>query len=93
MKTILYVSHKKSQCGVYMPSLYATNALQHSKRYRFIRVECESLEELKAFIDIYSPSAIIYNYMPILFPWMGNGLYRLDPIFTGIVQILSLIHI
>jgi len=91
MRTVLFVSHKKSQCGVYVPSLYITDAIRHSKKYQFIRVECASLDELKTAVAMYSPSAIIYNYMPILFPFMADGTYRLDPVFAGITQI-GIIH-
>ena len=91
MKTVLFISHKKSQCGVYVPSLYITDAIQYSKKYNFVRVECESLDELKMAIVTCSPSAIIYNYMPILFPFMADGTYRLAPMFAGITQI-GIIH-
>ena len=90
-RTVLFVSHKKSQCGVYIPSLYITAALRDSKRYRFIRVECGALDELRTAVMTHRPVAIICNYMPILFPWMADGFYRSEPIFAGIVHI-GVIH-
>ena len=76
MKTVLFVSHKKSQCGVYVPSLHVTNALALSDRYQFIRAECESLSELLDAVALHSPAAIIYNYMHVLFPWMADGGFK-----------------
>jgi len=75
-KPILFVSHKKSQCGVWEFGKNITDALQHSKRYQFIRVECSSLDELQAAISENAPAAIIYNYSSLVFPWIGSDLYR-----------------
>jgi len=86
MKTVLFVSHKKSQCGVYVPSLHVTNALARSERYQFIRAECESLDELLASVATYNPDAIIYNYMHVLFPWMADGGFK-NSMSPQIIQI------
>ena len=69
-KKILFVSHKKAQCGVYEFGKNITDVLQLSKEYQFIRVECSSLDDLKTAIIENSPTAIIYNYMPSVFPWI-----------------------
>ena len=86
MRTALFVSHKKSQCGVYMLGVRVTNALARSGRYQFVQVECESLGELLVAIDKYRPDAIIYNYMHVLFPWMADGSFR-NSMSPRIVQI------
>jgi hypothetical protein len=69
-KNILFVSHKKAQCGVYEFGKNITDTLQLSKRYQFIRVECSSLAELKASIAQNSPAAVIYNYHPSVLSWL-----------------------
>uniref|UniRef100_A0A6M3M3Y2 Glycosyltransferase n=1 Tax=viral metagenome TaxID=1070528 RepID=A0A6M3M3Y2_9ZZZZ len=86
MKTVLFVSHKKSQCGVYVLGTHATNALTRSEHYQFIRVECESLDELLTAVAVHCPDAIIYNYMHILFPWMADGSFR-NSMSPKIIQI------
>jgi len=71
-KKVLFVSHKKAQCGVYEFGKSVTDVLQHSKSYKFIRVECSSLDELKTAIGLNSPAAIIYNYYPSVMPWVAT---------------------
>ena len=79
-KKILFVSHKRAQCGVYEFGKNITNVLQHSKHYQFIRVECSSLAELQTAITEISPVGIIYNYYPSIMPWVttkiGPKIYR-----------------
>lgn len=69
-KTILFVSHKKSQCGVYEFGKNITDVLQYSNRYQIIRVECSSLIALQIAIEQHNPDAIIYNYVPSVLPWL-----------------------
>ena len=94
-KKILFVSHKKAQCGVYEFGKNITDVLKHSKHYQFIRVECSSLDELKTAIAKNTPAAIIYNYMPSVFPWIATRiapkLYRNNIAFIQIPQI-GIIH-
>jgi hypothetical protein len=79
-KKILFVSHKKAQCGVYEFGKSITNVLQHSQRYQFIRVECSSLVELQTAITENSPAGIIYNYHPSVLPWVAT---RIGPKLYG----------
>jgi hypothetical protein len=69
---ILFISHKKAQCGVYEFGKSITDVLQLSKNYHFIRVECSSLDELQTAIAENEPAAIIYNYMPSVLPWIST---------------------
>lgn len=71
-KKILFISHQKTQCGVYEFGKNITDVLCDSQRYDFIRVECSSLAELQAAIELNQPVAIIYNYMPELLPWAAT---------------------
>jgi hypothetical protein len=75
-KRILFVSHKKSQCGVYEFGKSITDVLQHSKNYQFIRVECSSGVELQTAIAKNAPAGIIYNYYPSVLPWVAT---RISP--------------
>ena len=94
-KKILFVSHKKAQCGVYEFGKNITDVLQHSKRYQFIRVECSSLAELQTAIAENSPVGIIYNYYPSVLPWLttiiGHKLYKSNIATIPIPQI-GIIH-
>ena len=89
------MSHKKAQCGVYEFGKNITDVLQHSQRYQFIRVECSSLVELQTAIAENAPAAIIYNYMPSVFPWIAtrisHKLYRNNIASIQIPQI-GVIH-
>ena len=92
---ILFVSHKKAQCGVYEFGKNITDVLQHSRRYQFIRVECSSLTELQTAIAENAPAAIIYNYHPSVLPWLaaqiGPKLYKSNIASIQIPQI-GIIH-
>ncbi|MFH0948122.1 MAG: class I SAM-dependent methyltransferase, partial [Elusimicrobiota bacterium] len=94
-KKILFVSHKKAQCGVYEFGKDITDVLQHSKRYQFIRFECSSLGELKTAIAENTPAAIIYNYVSSVLPWVATQispkLYRNNIASIQIPQI-GIIH-
>lgn len=70
MENILFVSHKKAQCGVYEYGINVTDVLKSSKQYKFIRTECSAIEDVHAAVAAYSPAAIIYNYYESVMPWM-----------------------
>jgi len=92
---ILFISHKKTQCGVYEFGKNITDVLRDSTRYDFIRVECSSLAELKAAIELNQPAAIIYNYHPSVLPWVATKivprLYK-NNLFSIEVPQIGIIH-
>lgn len=94
-KRILFISHKKAQCGVYEFGKNITDILKHSKHYQFIRVECSSLAELQIAITENAPAAIIYNYVPLVLPWVatriGPRVYQNNIAYIQIPQI-GIIH-
>ena len=94
-KKILFVSQKKAQCGIYEFGKSITDVLQHSNCYQFIRIECSSLDELHHAIKEYEPAAIIYNYYPLVMPWVASrlrfNLYKSHLAFMQIPQI-GIIH-
>ena len=69
-QTVLFVSHPKAQCGVYEFGDKLIAVLQHSKKFKFTKVECSSLNELQAAVDSHAPDIIIYNYYPSVLPWI-----------------------
>ncbi|HVM88586.1 MAG TPA: methyltransferase domain-containing protein [Puia sp.] len=79
-KKILFISHKKKQCGVYEFGKHIFNALSSSEKYDFIRAECSSLIELKSAAELHTPEIIIFNYHPSVMPWVCTksvkGLYK-----------------
>jgi len=79
-KIVLFVTHKPKQCGVFEFGKNVFNAISVSDKYKFIKAECASIEELRSFIDDHQPDAIIYNYHPSVLPWLctkiSKGIYR-----------------
>jgi len=79
-KKILFVSHKKTKCGVYEFGKKVLDVLEHSQQFKFIGVECSSLVELKSAISQFDPAAIIFNYYPPVMPWVSSkitkGIYK-----------------
>lgn len=95
MNTILFVSHPKKQCGVFEFGKNIYNAVSNSKKYKFIWIECASLDQLHASINQHRPGAIIYNYHPATMPWLcnkiGPKLYKNQVHDIDILQI-GIIH-
>jgi SAM-dependent methyltransferase len=94
-KSILFISHKKAQCGVYEFGKNIADVLLYSKKYNFIWAECSSLDELRAVVNQNNPSAIIYNFHPSVMPWLvtrvGPRLFRNNIADIRIPQI-GIIH-
>lgn len=80
LPVILFVTHPPKQCGVYEFGKAVFAAIARSTRYRFIKAECASLEELQEKVRQHQPAVIIYNYHPSVLPWLctriSKGLYR-----------------
>lgn len=69
---VLFVTHKKTQCGVYDFGLSIVKVLKKSPKFNFIHVECDSLDELHTAINLNKPDAVIYNYIPKVMPWAAS---------------------
>ncbi len=74
--TVLIVSHKQKQCGIYQYGINITEALQNSARYSFCYAECSNEEELDQSVTQTNPSVIIYNYYPLTMPWLTSKITK-----------------
>lgn len=75
-KVILFVSHKKKQCGIHQYAININEALQKSARYAFRYAECCNQKELRKAVVKANPAAIIYNYYPATMPWLTGAITR-----------------
>ncbi|HTX19073.1 MAG TPA: hypothetical protein VMG34_10475 [Bacteroidota bacterium] len=75
--TVLFVSHRERQCGVYQFGLNIAGVLRTSQAFNFVPVACSSAEDLRSEVREHAPSAIIYNYHPITMGWLGKGIVKL----------------
>jgi SAM-dependent methyltransferase len=77
---ILFVTHKPKQCGVYEFGKKIFEVVSSSTQFKFIKAECNSLDELQRAAATHQPEFIIYNYHPTVLPWLctkiSKGLYR-----------------
>ena len=69
--TILFVSHREQQCGIYQYAVNLIEVLQTSSLYSFVYVECSSERDLDQAVKQNNPAAIIYNYYPATMPWLS----------------------
>ena len=76
LEKILFVSHRKKQCGVHEYGISIAEALKKSRKYLFIYAECSSREEFWAIAEDVAPSAVIYNYYPSTLPWLKKKVMR-----------------
>ena len=95
IKTILFVTHTKEKCGVYQFGKDVFEAISKSKNYNFLKLECESIDELnEAFAD-KNPDAVIYNFHPSVMPWLFSklfkGIYKSNIAHINVIQI-GIIH-
>ena len=78
--TIVYVSHREQQCGVYQFGRRIASALERSQAYDFRYRECTSAEDLQRAIETDRPALMIYNYHPSTLPWVTPTVTRRIPI-------------
>ena len=72
--SILFINHKKIQCGVYEFGKNIGVALDKSPL--FLYRECNSAVELLSIIAETLPDLIIYNYHPSTMPWVTANFTR-----------------
>ena len=93
--TILFVTHRKKQCGVYEFGLNTYHAISKSQKYSFVHAACESEVELHKAIQEHQPSIIIYNYHPAVMPWLctkvAKGVYKNNVAGLNVTQV-GIIH-
>ena len=93
--TILFVTHRKKQCGVYEFGLNTFNAVRKSEQFSFVHEACESKEELEKAIAQYKPVMVIYNYHPAVMPWLcskvAKGVYKNNIAHLNVIQV-GIIH-
>lgn len=75
-RVVLFVTHTPRQCGVYEFGKNVFQAIASSGKYLFIKLECESPDELKKAVRQHNPAAIIYNYHPSVLPWLSSKISK-----------------
>lgn len=73
---ILFINHKKSQCGVYEFGRNIGLALEKSSKHTFLYFECGAETELEAIIKKENPVLIIYNYHPSTMAWLNVAITK-----------------
>lgn len=72
---VLFVNHKRSQCGVYEFGRNIGDALEGSS-FEFVYQECGSADELENVVSLGIFDAIIYNYHPATMSWLNIGVTK-----------------
>lgn len=84
---ILFINHGLSKsCGVHAQGVRHFESLSKSNKYNFIYCEINSFEDLQIQYDKFKPILIMYNYMPIVLPWLNSNIKSLN------VKNVCLIH-
>ena len=73
MSNVLFLNHKKQQCGIYQYGYRTARALERSTAYRFAYCEAESKDEFLAIARPLNPIAIFYNYHGSTMPWLDKS--------------------
>jgi hypothetical protein len=79
MKNILFINHGLSKsCGVHAQGVRHFDSLSKSKKFNFIYCEVNSFNELENKYQEFSPVLILYNYMPVVLPWLNENIKKLN---------------
>jgi len=70
---ILFLNHKKKQCGVYQYGVRLFDIVKQSNKYCFQYTEIENIHEYYKCIDHYDGEIIIYNYHGATMSWLNNS--------------------
>lgn len=80
MKTILFINRKEPVCGIYQYGIRVYKIISNSQKYRFIYCEVGSQQEYENYVNVYEPSALIYNYVSFgVMKWLTEDLMRNYP--------------
>ncbi|MFH0936612.1 MAG: hypothetical protein ABH971_03235 [bacterium] len=92
---ILFITHNKTNCGVYDFGERVFETLKTSKKFTFIKITCDNINDLNAAINEYAPVTIIYNYTIATLSWVikkiCRGIYYNNISYIKIPQI-GIIH-
>lgn len=84
---ILFVSHRKTRCGIHEFGARTAEALRQSRRHEYTYVECANGSEFHEAVAKNDPAAIIYNHHPSTLPWLNAAAIRQQKsIHIGIVH-------
>jgi hypothetical protein len=76
---ILFINHGFSKhCGVYTQGVRHFDSLKDSKKYNFIYGEVTNYEDLENLYKKNNPSIIMYNYMPVVMPWLDQKIKKFN---------------
>lgn len=74
MNTILFLNHKKKQCGVYQYGIRLYSILQKCDTYHYMYIEVESYEEYNTIVSAHPKcKCIMYNYHSTTMTWLHSS--------------------
>src|SRR5689334_14423205 len=74
MRDILFINNTIRNCGCYQVGYKSAKTIVGSKKYNFIYAEISGESEFRNLVDTYSTDAIIFNYHPLILPWVSKNL-------------------
>lgn len=87
MTVLLYVDHGLgAACGVHDFGRRHVAALRRSDRLTVVHVEASSAAEYAAHYDEANPDVVLFNYMPLVMPWVGDPAVTSRPAPRVVVQ-------
>ena len=75
---VLFLNHKKKQCGVYQYGLRIYNILKLTKDINYEYYELDCVEEYNYITSKNNYYAIIYNYHVATMSWLNANNIRKD---------------
>ena len=84
---VLFLNHKKQQCGVYQYGIRLFNILKTTDKYNHYYDEIDCLEEYQKLFNKYKNiDIVIYNFHEVTMPWLNKNTINNTVINIGIMH-------
>lgn len=73
MNVVLFVNHRKPECGVQQAGKKYYDIFRHSSHYQVHYIDIDAAEEYEHWARVLNPQAVIWNfYSGATMPWLSN---------------------
>ena len=84
---ILFLNHKKKQCGVYQYGVRLFDILKTTEKSYYYYEEIDSFEEYQKILDNHNNiDIIIYNFHEVTMPWLNKNTINKKTMNIGIMH-------
>lgn len=83
---VLFLNHKKKQCGVYQYGARLFDILKTTEKSYHFYEEIDSVEEYQKIFEKFNIDIVIYNFHEVTMPWLNKNTINKKVINIGIMH-------